>query len=442
MGTQESGVNGMGRCAIALALTAAAWLGVVPAEAEPPNFVVVMADDLGIGDIGPYADTPIATPHLDRMAAEGALLTNFYSSANICTPSRGGLLTGRYPARLGLAQNRVAAPGNDLGIAQEEITLAEALGELGYATACIGKWHLGDAPEQWPTANGFDYFYGLPYSNDMTPLALYRMEESIEEPVEQATLTERYTAEAIRFMEEHRDGPFFVYLPHTMPHVPLHVSEKFTGRSEAGLYGDVVETIDWSMGQIFDALERLELDENTLVLFTSDNGPWWEGSAGRYRDRKGSAWEGGMRVPMMARWPGRIEPGVRSDGIAMNIDVFPTLMALAGGGVPGDRPIDGRDIWPLLRGSDESPHEYLYLFDGPHISAVRSPRWKLVIRSWYRGHNGAIGSERYYYYPGLLFDMERDAGERYSFTREHPEAAKKLRGWLDAGREQFESQDE
>lgn len=406
------------------------------AAATPPNFVVVMADDLGIGDVGAYGATAIKTPNIDRMAAEGSLLTSFYSSANICTPSRGGLLTGRYPVRMDLTRN-VARPGNDIGLSQDETTIAKALKQKGYATACIGKWHLGHRADHWPTAHGFDYFYGLPYSNDMLPLALYRMSEAIEEPVDQTTLTERYTREAIRFIEANRDDPFFLYLPHTMPHVPLHVSQEFAHKSDAGLYGDVVETIDWSMGEILASLKRLDLDENTLVIFTSDNGPWWEGSPGEYRNRKGSAWEGGMRVPLIARWPGKIEPGTRSNAIAMNIDIFPTLARLANAEPPKDKEIDGRDIFDVLKGADKSPHEYLYMFDGSAIAGVRSQRWKLVVQSWYRNYNAKIGSKTYYYYPGLLFDMEASSRELYSSTREHPEVARQMSEWLEAGDKKF-----
>ena len=390
-----------------------------------------MADDLGIGDIGPYGNTIIATPHLDRMAAEGVLFTDFYSSASVCTPSRGGLLTGKYPVRLDLTSD-VARPTNDIGINPEEVTLAEALRNAGYATACIGKWHLGHATHQWPTANGFDYFYGLPYSNDMIPLALYRMSEAIEDPVDQTTLTERYTQETIAFIEDHRDEPFFVFLPHTMPHVPLFVSKEFEGKSSAGLYGDVVETIDWSIGQILDALKRLNLDENTLVLFTSDNGPWWEGSAGDYRNRKGSAWEGGMRVPLVARWPGTLPAGATTAGISMNIDIMPTVLALAGVDPPQGVAFDGADIRGLLNGGTESPHDHLLLYDKSIPAAVRSQEWKLVVRSFYRNYNAPIGSENYYYYPGLLFDMRSDARESYSLTREHPEIANKHRAWIDS----------
>ncbi|HIA48330.1 MAG TPA: arylsulfatase, partial [Candidatus Hydrogenedentes bacterium] len=285
--------------------------------------MIVFADDLGIGDIGPYGNTRIKTPHLDRMAAEGARLTSFFASASVCTPSRGGLLMGQYPVRNQLTAD-VARPSNKIGIPDNAITIADSLNELGYATACIGKWHLGHRPNQWPTEHGFDYFYGVPWSNDMTPFNLYRQSEEIESPVDQTTITERYTQEAITFIEAHQNEPFFVYLPHSMPHVPLFVSEKFAHKSDAGLYGDVIEAVDWSVGEIMKTLERLNIDDNTLVIFTSDNGPWFEGSPGRYRNRKGSAWDGGMRVPLLAWWPGKIRGGTTSDAIAMNIDLFPT----------------------------------------------------------------------------------------------------------------------
>ena len=406
------------------------------AQERAPNIVVVLADDLGYGDIGAYGNDVIRTPHLDRMAQEGSRLTGFYSSANICTPSRGGLLTGRYPARLGLALNTVAFPTNDVGLPGGEITIATALKARGFTTACIGKWHLGQKSDQWVTAHGFDYFFGVPYSNDMTPFPLFRGDTIIEESADQSTLTQRYTSEAIQFIESHRDKPFFLYLAHTMPHVPLYVSEQFEGKSKAGVYGDVVETIDWGMGELFATLKRLDLDENTLVIFTSDNGPWWEGATGAYRDRKGSAWEGGMRVPLIARWPGRIPAGVSSGAIAMNFDLFPTILSLAGAELPADREIDGRNIWDVLCGSDESPHEFLYLFDGSTISAVRSQRWKLVAQSWYRGYNAKF--ERGYNHTALLFDLENDPAERYSLRREHPDVVNQMYTWLVAGRAALE----
>lgn len=400
---------------------------------RPPNFIVVMADDLGLGDIGPYGAKQIATPNLDRMAAEGLKFEAFYSSANVCTPSRAGLLTGRYSVRMGLSVN-VLFPNSENGLPPSEITIAEALKERGYATMCIGKWHLGHLPDYWPTNHGFDRFFGVPYSNDMTPFALYRDSEKIEEPVEQSTLTERYTQAAVEFIEENKSKPFFIYLPHTMPHIPLFASEKFSGKSKAGLYGDVVETLDWSMGEIFKALKSSGIDENTLVIFTSDNGPWYEGSSGGGRDRKGSSWEGGMRVPCIARWPGKIPAGKTTPAIGMNIDFLPTLVALAGGEPPSDRPLDGRDLSNvLLNASRESPHEALYLFNNDKIMAVRTQDWKFVLGSYYRTHQPSFRAGNRYYGPGLLFRMDGVEEESYSMTREHPEVVEKMVKLLEAG---------
>lgn len=402
------------------------------AETSPPNFVLVMADDLGFGDIGPFGAKKIATPNLDRMAAEGVKLTRFYASANVCTPSRAGLLTGRYSIRMGLAKE-VLFPKSPNGLPPEEVTIAKALKERGYKTACIGKWHLGNKPEFWPTHHGFDFYYGLPYSNDMTPLALYRGEEKIEESVQQETLTERYTAEATKFIEANKSTPFFVYLPHTMPHVPIYVSEKFKGRSKASLYGDAVETIDWGMGEIFATLKRLGLDEKTLVIFTSDNGPWYEGSSGVYRDRKGSSWEGGLHVPFLARWPGKIPAGKTSDAIAMNIDMLPTLLKLAGVDLPKVRVIDGKDIWGLLQGGGDSPHDALYFFTNEKIAAVRTPRWKFVLSTFYRTNEVNLNRAGAFYAPGLLFDMNDEEEERYSVAREHPDVVAQMVKLLEKG---------
>ncbi|MEX2129968.1 MAG: sulfatase, partial [Pseudohongiellaceae bacterium] len=409
------------------------------AAERPPNFVIIMADDLGYGDIGVYGSTLISTPHIDRMAQEGVLLDNFYSSANVCTAARGGLLTGRYPIRLGLV-NDVARPDNEIHIADTEITIAEALQSLGYRTVLFGKWHLGSRTEWSPMKNGFDEYFGLLHSNDMTPLQLFRGDQIIEDPVDQSTLTERYTAEAVRFIAANREQPFLLYMPHTFPHVPLHVSNRFSGQSAAGLYGDTVETIDWSVGEILAALEANGLDENTLVIFTSDNGPWFEGSPGPFRDRKGSSWEGGLRVPFIARWPSVLPAGQVSSEPAMNIDLFPTVVKLAGGELPTDRPIDGRDILPLLRDAAASPHELLYLFDNDRITAVRSGRWKLVVESRYRVAIPSFDNPDSYYSPnGLLFDLQADPSETYSYTREYPEIAARLHEQLVQGQQQFGS---
>lgn len=400
-------------------------------DQRQPNFVVIMADDLGYGDIGVYGASLINTPYLDRMSLEGIRLDSFYASANTCTPSRGGLLTGRYPIRLDLVTD-VARPTNNVGLSPEEITIGGALQDLGYRTALIGKWHLGHQPERSPLRNGFHEFYGLLHSNDMHPLELYHNEQVIEDPVDQTTLTERYTAEAVRFIEENQDQPFFLYLPHTMPHTPLFVSERFEGQSQAGLYGDVVETIDWSTGEILNTLQRLGLDDNTLVIFTSDNGPWFEGSSGPFRDRKGVAWEGGLRVPFIARWPSVIPAGQVSDEPSMNIDLFPTLVKLAGGDLPDDRVIDGQDIMPVLRDGAASPHEALFMFQNDRIAGVRSGKWKLVVESNYLSVVTSFDNPDSYYGPeGLLFDLELDPSETYSFTRENPQVVARLRGYLE-----------
>jgi arylsulfatase A len=429
-----AGLRGVQLFGFAAALFLASVPG--PAAEPPPNFVVILADDLGYGDVGAYGATLIATPHLDRLAREGVRLTGFYSSANVCTAARGGLLTGRYPIRLGLAGD-VARPTNDVALPDAETTIAEALGPLGYRTALIGKWHLGSHLRHSPLRHGFDEFYGLLHSNDMLPLALYRGEEAIEEPVDQSTLTERYTAEAIAFLERNRDRPFFLYLPHTFPHVPLHVSERFAGTSRAGLYGDTVEAIDWSTGEILKALRELGLDERTLVIFTSDNGPWWEGSSGVHRERKGTAWEGGLRVPFLARWPGQLPADSVSAEPAINLDLFPTLVRLAGGEVPSARPVDGRDLMPLLRGQGSSPHDAIFLFDADRIAAVRSGRFKLVVESKYVTVLARIGHPDYYHHPGLLFDLELDPSESYSFTREQPEVAARLARLLEDGQREL-----
>lgn len=409
------------------------------APAQQPNFIVVMADDLGHGDLGIYGADLIDTPNLDRMAAEGIYLDSFYASANVCTASRGGLLTGRYPIRLDLVSD-VARPSNDVHLSDAEITIAEALKAEGYATALFGKWHLGSQLQWGPQQQGFDEFYGVLHSNDMPEFALYRGDQVVEEPVDQTTLTQRYTDEALRFIEIHQEQPFFIYLPHSFPHVPLFTAAPFEGQSDAGLYGDVVETIDWSMGQILDKLRELGLDENTLVVFTSDNGPWFEGSSGQLRDRKGSSWEGGLRVPFIARWPGTITAGSHSGQPAMNIDILPTLLDFAGAEPPQDRDIDGLSLRDLLLFQAPTPHDALFLFNSDRIAGVRSGQWKLVVESFYRTAIPSFDNPSSYYGPeGLLFDLDKDPSETYSYTREHPDVVARLRDHLIRGQEQLDA---
>jgi len=307
-----------------------------------PNIVFIYVDDMGYGDLGCYGSKAIKTPNLDRMASEGLRLTSFYSVSPICTPSRAALMTGRYAARMGIDQMHLANvlfPTDKTGLPQSETTVARALKARGYSTACIGKWHLGHLSPHRPIDHGFDYYFGIPYSNDMTPSPLMRNAEVIEEPANQDTLTRRYTEEAIRFIEQANSKPFFLYLAHHMPHIPLHASVRFRGKSAGGLYGDVVEELDWSVGEVLKALKRSSLDRDTIVFFSSDNGPWYQGSAGPLRGRKGWTYDGGVREPGIVRWPGHIPPGRVSDEPVATIDFFPTARIFCRSSWDNSRPV-------------------------------------------------------------------------------------------------------
>lgn len=394
-------------------------------QSRPPNFVVIFIDDLGYQDVGCFGSPLIKTPRIDRMAAEGVRLTSFYAQP-VCTPSRAALMTGCYPMRVGLPA--VLNPKSKQGISSREITLAQLLKTQGYATACVGKWHLGHLPQFLPTRHGFDSYFGIPYSNDMgkvdkgqPALPLMRDEKIVEQPVSQDTLTERYTEEAIRFITENRDRPFFLYLPHMYVHTPLHASQRFAGKSERGLYGDEVECLDWSTGQILDTLSKLGLDKDTLVLFTSDNGPWLiqkenGGSALPLREGKATTYEGGMRVPCIARWPGHIPAGATCSEMASEMDLLPTFAGLAGASVPTDRIIDGRDIWPLLSGKPEAttPHHALFYYRTTRLQAVRSGKWKLVLEQ----PDNKI--------PAALYDLESDISETKDLSAAYPSVVKRL----------------
>jgi len=399
---------------------------------RPPNVVFIYADDLGYGDLGAYGARAIKTPNLDRMAADGLRLTSFYSVSPVCTPSRAALLTGRYAARMGIANmhlSNVLTFQDTTGLPTDETTIATALKARGYATACIGKWHLGHLAPHRPIDHGFEYYYGIPYSNDMQPSMLKRMDEVIEQPVQQETLTQRYTAEAIGFIERNRNTPFFLYLPHNMPHIPLFASERFQNRSAGGIYGDVVEELDWSVGQVLATLERLGLDDHTIVCFASDNGPWYEGSPGQLRGRKGWTYDGGVRVPGIVRWPGRVRAGRVSDEPLATIDVFPTLMALTGDPGGGALPLDGRSAADFLLGKVSSSPENLYLFfDKEFLQTARFGRWKIHVARWnvQRYQAGAANQINQTLKAPELYDMSLDVGENYNVAANHPDAVRDL----------------
>jgi arylsulfatase A-like enzyme len=343
----------------------------------------------------------------------------------VCSPSRAALLTGRLPIRTGI--NRVLNPKSTGGIQANEVTIADALRKKGYATTCIGKWHLGHLEPYRPLRHGFDHYYGLLYSNDMTPVGLYRDDTEIENPVQQETLTERYAEEALRFLKEHGDKPFFLYLPYTMPHVPLAASPKFTGRSKRGLYGDAVETIDWSAGQILKALRDGRLADNTFVFFSSDNGPWLSrgldgGSAGLLRQGKGSTWEGGVREPGIAWWPGKIKAGVVSSELAATMDLFTTSLQLAGAEIPTDRPIDGKSLLPILFSTGPGERQFIYYYIDGKLTAIRKGPWKAHFLTQVE-FGGKI---RELHDPPLLFNLEEDPSERHEVAKEHPEIVNDL----------------
>lgn len=451
----------------ALALLAGFWLAAaVFAQSPPkPNIVLIFTDDQGYADVGVYGSPNIRTPHIDRMAAEGIRFTDFYAQT-FCGPSRGALMTGCYPPRVSLAFNHM--PKAETGINPDEITIAELLKQQGYATMIVGKWHLGDHPRFLPNRHGFDHYFGLPYSNDMWPynvrtplhgnehprltaarrraaktghwrqgtylaapypdLPLMRDEEVLEFNLDQRELTSLYTEEALKFIAENKDRPFFLYLAHAMPHVPLFASEKFEGKSKRGLYGDVIEEVDWSVGRILAELKELNLDEKTLVIFTSDNGPWlpWgidAGSAGPLRSGKGTVYEGGMRVPGIMRWPGRIPEGAVTSEVAATIDLYPTFARLAGAALPSDRVIDGADIWPLMSQAPEasSPHEAFYYYAGGGrrspvaLRAIRRGEWKLHFTS--EGQQ-LRGKE--------LYNLGADVGESRNLLARHPDIVREL----------------
>ena len=415
-----------------------------------PNIIVIFGDDIGYGDVGVFGNPTIKTPNLDRMAYEGQKWTNFYSAASVCTPSRAGLLTGRLPIRSGMMSSkiRVLFPESWSGLQQSELTIAELVKQKKYATMHVGKWHLGHLPDYLPTKQGFDSYYGIPYSNDMDATqpkekrkwALYnpdridywdvplmRNEKIIERPANQYTITKRYTEEAVKFIKKNKDRPFFLYFAHTMTHVPLFRSEKFVDISLAGIYGDVMEEVDWSVGQVLETVQNNNLSERTLVIFTSDNGPWLTfdthgGSAGPLKEGKGSTWEGGMREPTIMWWPGTIPAGTTQAGMGSTLDLMATVASITNTKIPKDRKMDSYDLSLAMSMKADSPRNEMFFWRGTKLFAARSGNYKahFYTMTGYRDR----GETRLN--TPLLYHLGHDPGEKFDISRQNPEIVTKI----------------
>ncbi len=392
---------------------------------RPPNIVLILADDLGFGDLGCYGSR-IQTPNLDKMASEGVNFRHFSVASPVCSPSRAALLTGRYPVRTGVPT--VLTPQDTYGLADSETTIAQMLKPAGYKSMCVGKWHLGSTPQYSPTKRGFDEFFGMPCSNDQFPTLVMHNSELVAAKAQQDSLTQTYTDQALNFIRRSKDAPFFLYLAHNAPHVPLVPSAAFRGKSALGPYGDVVEELDWSVGQVLQELQANGLDENTLVMFTSDNGPWFQGSPGTLRGRKGDTFEGGVREPFIARLPGRIPAGATAQGFASALDILPTIAGLTQTTVPGA--VDGVDIWPILTGDkplvDRPP--FLY-FDGWNLQCARFGQWKLHMSRYSSPSWAPVPAQGRVNLPLLLpelYDLRSDPGEDYDCSGDNPDLVKDI----------------
>ena len=431
------------------------------AEKRPPNIIIIFTDDQGYADVGVFGAKGFETPNLDRMAREGRMFTHWYAAQPVCSASRAGLLTGCYPNRIGI--HGALGPNNTHGLSDKEMTIAEVCKQKGYATAAYGKWHLGHHKQFLPVHHGFDDYFGLPYSNDMWPfhptagarfpdLPLIEDDKVVKAKVtgeDQKLITAWYTGRAVEFIDKNKNKPFFLYVPHSMPHVPLYVSGKFKGSSEQGLYGDVIQEIDWSVGEILKAVKRNGLDENTLVIYTSDNGPWvsygdHSGSALPLREAKGTAWEGGVREPTIMRWPGRVPAGTVCDTPAMNIDLLPTVAHLVGAKLPKHK-IDGRNVWPLIAGEKgaKNPHEgYWFYYKQNELHAVTMGKWKLYLPHTYRTMGstagGTGGTPTRYLSAKVtkpeLYNLADDMSETVDLAAKYPEVVKRLERFAEKAR--------
>ncbi|MDB4721814.1 sulfatase [Verrucomicrobiales bacterium] len=415
----------------------------ISAKEKRPNVILVFCDDLGYGDIGPFGSKTHATPVLDQMAKEGMCLTDFYSTCPVCTPSRASLMTGCYPRRVNMHVDEknlcVLFPAARKGLNPNEITIAEILKNEEYRTMCIGKWHLGDHPDFMPTNQGFDSYFGIPYSNDMNrkqvPLPLVRDLTVIRDSVQRDdTITEQYTKEAVKFIKASSDEPFFLYLPHTAVHLPLVPGKKFKNSSKDGAYGDWVQEIDWSMGELLKAVKSEGIDDQTLILFTSDNGSAREkqGSNLPLRGRKGRTDEGGMRVPCVVRWPGKIPSGTKSNLITSTLDLLPTFAAISGGEMPNDRTIDGVNIWPILSGKEKSNvRDVFFYYQMDQLQAVRSGNWKLFVGMESKKRNWGKSEGRKEL---ALYNLAEDIHEDKNVAADNPKVVKSLQNWANEAR--------